>query len=225
MLKESCIDAFDAISCRGADSFCVNEILVPFMSSGMSENPSFGARCGAYLTLATGRNPYDISKKCDGEYSETLCYPATKYNSIFTYEFLFGPDRSTARHIDEYLDRPDVREMLGVDPSLTANFSSCNMDIILAFKAEMDEFGPTPNYVAALLERGVRTLVYVGKNDWACSHVGNEAWTLQLEWSGHEAFSKQPLRPWNVRSLQAGMTRSAQGLTFATIDGAGHMVR
>ena len=89
----------------------------------------------------------------------------------------------------------------------------------------MDEFRPTQNYVAALLERGVRGLIYVGKNDWICNHVGNAAWAHALEWSGHAEFAGEPLRAWNVSGTQAGMTRSAQGLAFATIEGAGHMVR
>lgn len=68
-------------------------------------------------------------------------------------------------------------------------------------------------------------LIYVGKNDWICNHVGNEVWTRALEWTGHAEFAGEPLRAWNVSGAQAGMTRSAQGLTFATIEGAGHMVR
>lgn len=93
-----------------------------------------------------------------------------------------------------------------------------------AFVASQDEYRLSYHYVSALLERGVRVLIYVGKNDWICNHVGNEAWTRALEWSGHEAFAGEPLRAWNVSEKQAGMTRSAQGLTFATVEGAGHMV-
>jgi len=32
-----------------------------------------------YLMSTVERNPYDISKDCEGEISETLCYPLTKY--------------------------------------------------------------------------------------------------------------------------------------------------
>ncbi|KAJ7782756.1 Alpha/Beta hydrolase protein [Mycena metata] len=49
---------------------------------------------------STGMNPYDISTECDGG-SENLCYPVTRF-------------------IRAYLDRPDVRSMLGVDPSFIA---------------------------------------------------------------------------------------------------------
>lgn len=49
--------------------------------------------------------------------------------------------------------------------------------------------------------------------------------TLDTEWTGQEAFAAQPLREWDVDGLTAGLTRSAGPFTFATIDGAGHMVR
>jgi carboxypeptidase C (cathepsin A) len=80
-------------------------------------------------------------------------------------------------------------------------------------------------YVAALLERNVRVLIYVGTYDWICNWVGNERWTLELDWSGKEEFATLPLRDWLVGGKRVGRTRSANGFTFATVDGAGHMVR
>ncbi|KAH9487335.1 Carboxypeptidase Y-like protein A [Psilocybe cubensis] len=184
-LKESCVDQLDAISCEAANVFCSQELSAPFFSST--------------------KNPYDISRDCEGEISDTLCYPVTK-------------------HISSFLDRADVRSTLGVDPSITANFSSCSNDVGSRFYAKLDEFHPTHHYVSALLDRGVRALIYVGRNDWICNHVGNERWTLEFEWNGHKEFSVLPLREWSVAGKKAGMTRSAKGLTYATIDGAGHMV-
>ena len=48
--------------------------------------------------------------------------------------------------------------------------------------------------------------------------------TLNLDWTGREAFNSQPLTEWNFNGTTAGLTRSAGPLTFATIYGAGHMV-
>ncbi|KAF8959809.1 serine carboxypeptidase [Flammula alnicola] len=153
---------------------------------------------------ATGRNVYDISKPCEGGPSD-LCYPQTQF-------------------IRDYLDDPSVRSLLGVDPSITNNFTSCSRDVGMAFGATQDILHPTADYVAALLERGVRVLIYVGSYDWICNHIGNERWTLALEWSGHAEFAKQELRDWIVDGKSAGKTRSAKGFTFATVQGAGHMV-
>lgn len=73
------------------------------------------------------------------------------------------------------------------------------------------------------------TMIYVcavGSYDWICNWVGNERWTLALEWSGQEEFRSQKLREWTVGGVKAGVTRSAKNglFTFATVDGAGHMV-
>ena len=35
----------------------------------------------------------------------------------------------------------------------------------------MDRAFPAQLYIAALLERGVRVLIYVGANDWICNWV------------------------------------------------------
>ena len=48
--------------------------------------------------------------------------------------------------------------------------------------------------------------------------------SLELEWTGQEEFSQKPFESWLVNDKVVGGTRSAQGLTFATINGAGHMV-
>ncbi len=45
-----------------------------------------------------------------------------------------------------------------------------------------------------------------------------------LEWSGQKDFVSESLREWRVDGEISGKTRSVNGLTFATIDGAGHFV-
>ena len=49
--------------------------------------------------------------------------------------------------------------------------------------------------------------------------------TLELQWTGQDAFSAKPLRNWMVDGKTAGVTRSSGPFTFVTVDGAGHMVR
>ncbi|KAL1732956.1 Alpha/Beta hydrolase protein [Schizophyllum commune] len=157
---------------------------------------------------ATGMNPYDISQPCNGTVEATLCYPITV-------------------HISKYLSQPEIREQLGVDPAVPANFSSCNTDVSQGFELAQDAYHVTTrDYVGALLERGVRVLIYVGAYDWICNWVGNERFTLALEWSGQADFANHELRDWYVGGASAGKTRStSDGLfTFATVHAAGHMV-
>jgi carboxypeptidase C (cathepsin A) len=139
-------------------------------------------------------------------------------------DILFLND-SSRRVISHFLDRPDVRTALGVDPQVPGNFSACSATVGKAFNAAQDGLHSSTEYVSALLARRVRVLIYVGTYDWICNWIGNEAWTRTLEWHGEKDFASLPLREWKVDGHVVGKTRSAHGLTFATVDGAGHMVR
>ncbi|TFK48024.1 serine carboxypeptidase [Heliocybe sulcata] len=153
----------------------------------------------------SGMNVYDISKKCEGSLEETHCYPITKF-------------------IQGYLSQPEIRQKLGVDPSIPLDKPLSSHNVGLAFSGTLDILRPSDLYVAALLERGVDVLIYAGTYDWICNWVGNERWTLDLDWSGKDEFVKQNLTEWKVDGKVAGVTRSANGFTFATVNGAGHMV-
>ena len=69
-----------------------------------------------------------------------------------------------------YLNREDVQEMLGVEAPYT--FSMCNSDTNKRFNTGGDLLYPIVNHhIVALLERGIRVLVYVGVNDYICNQV------------------------------------------------------
>ncbi|KAJ7898651.1 serine carboxypeptidase [Mycena olivaceomarginata] len=152
-----------------------------------------------YPFAATGINPYDLSKPCVGE---NLCY-------------------TEIEEMVKYLNRKDVQALLGVE---VPTYASCSDPVGLDFGVTLDVMKGATDYVSALLERDIRVLIYVGTYDWICNWLGNEAWTVALEWSGQAEFSSQPLTEWAVDGKRAGRTRHARGFTFATVDAAGHMV-
>ena len=127
--------------------------------------------------------------------------------------------------IKAYLDLSSTRYLLGVE--MTSNFSSCSALVSQNFVAHMDKWAvPTQYYVAGLLDRGVRVLIYAGTYDWQCNWVANKLWVDKLEWSGKEAYGKARLRDWGIRRgmEKVGEVKSWGLLTFATIRGAGHMI-
>lgn len=83
---------------------------------------------------------------------------------------------------------------------------------------------PTQHYVAALLDRGVRVLIYAGTYDWQCNWVANKLWVDKLEWNGKDSYRSNAWRDWIVAGKKAGEVKQTPLLTFATIRGAGHMV-
>lgn len=151
----------------------------------------------------------------------------------------------------DFLSSNATQDLLGVDPAKRGPFQYESRAVFDAFQTTYDWYAwPAPFYLAALLERGVRALVYVGAADYICNwvralfpefrlslplcvrdaclsmlrvvQIGTERMTLGLEWTRQEAFRNQSLVPWLVDREVAGVTRSGGGLTFATIDGAGH---
>ncbi|TCD70476.1 hypothetical protein EIP91_003237 [Steccherinum ochraceum] len=150
---------------------------------------------------ASGRNPYDISKMCVGD---SLCYAE---NSV----------------ISNYLNDPETRQLLGVESP--KNFTPCNDVVGSGFDAHLDKYAvPSQHYVAGLLERGVRILIYAGTYDWRCNWVANKLWVDKLQWSGNELYATASWRDWTVNEGKAGETKTSGLLTFVTIRGAGHMV-
>jgi cathepsin A (carboxypeptidase C) len=75
-----------------------------------------------------------------------------------------------------------------------------------------------------LLEQDVPVLVYAGDKDFICNWLGNEAWSLELEWSGGSEFAGTELEPWTVGGHEAGQVRNYDIFTFLRVYGAGHMV-
>ncbi|KIM42877.1 hypothetical protein M413DRAFT_444511 [Hebeloma cylindrosporum] len=149
---------------------------------------------------ATGKNVYDISKPCEGN----LCYRESDV-------------------IKSYLDLPEIRELLGVETPY--NFSSCSFTVGQGFNAHMDKWAVhTQDYVANLLDRGVRVLIYAGTYDWQCNWVANKLWVDKLEWSGSSAYAAAGWRDWFLGGKKVGEVKETPLLTFATIRGAGHMV-
>jgi len=70
-----------------------------------------------------------------------------------------------------------------------------------------------------LLQNGYRILIYSGDADMCVPNTGSEAWTDSLNLPLVDDW-----RPWFLNNQVGGYVRSYQGLTYATIKGAGHMV-
>ena len=81
------------------------------------------------------------------------------------------PLTSRVSEIAGYLSRPDVRNLLGVDRHVPPVFTSINWAVNAGFHAADDSLRVSTAQVGALLERGVRVLIYVGTYDWICNWV------------------------------------------------------
>ncbi|GAA98884.1 uncharacterized protein L969DRAFT_51213 [Mixia osmundae IAM 14324] len=149
----------------------------------------------------TGRNPYNVMRH--GDYAEDAW-------------------------IEEYLNQETVRHDLGVDHEAgkgVRKFKGCGSKTFAQFTATGDGAKPSYEEVVYTLSHQVPVLVYAGDYDLICNALGNEAWTLALDWPGKEAYNSLPLTDWFASpdaKQRAGEMRSFGNLSFATVNKAGH---
>ncbi|XP_058099121.1 serine carboxypeptidase-like 48 isoform X2 [Magnolia sinica] len=147
------------------------------------------------LGLHINLKHYDIRKKCEG----SLCYDFS--------------------NMDKFLNQKSVREALGVGKR---KFVSCSPIVYEAMITDwMKNFEPG---IPALIEDGIKVLVYAGEYDLICNWLGNFRWVNSMEWSGQKKFAVAPMEPFTVDGKEAGLLKSYGSLSFLKVHDAGHMV-
>lgn len=117
-----------------------------------------------------------------------------------------------------------TRKALGVSPNIT--FSPVSWEVNSAFAASGDDLQPASYHIEALLNRGIRVLLYVGKQDFSCNWVGNLKMAEHLEWHGQQGFLDTEPSDWTSKNgSTVGWSKTFGDLNFVVVDNAGHMVR
>ncbi|KAG0484424.1 hypothetical protein HPP92_008503 [Vanilla planifolia] len=147
------------------------------------------------LKVAGNINYYDVRKECKG----SLCYDFS--------------------NMEKFLNLKSVRDSLGVGE---IKFVSCSPTVYQAMLTDWMrdmELG-----IPALLEDGIKLLVYAGEYDLICNWLGNSRWVHAMEWSGQQAFVSSAEKPFIVDGKEAGVLKTHGPLSFLKVHDAGHMV-
>lgn len=136
---------------------------------------------------------------------------------------LIAHSDAAARNVTRYLNDPKIRSLIGADDAVK-EFKEVVWDVNIAFWSSGDPLHSTQYYVAELLNRGVKVLIYAGSYDFIANWVGNLRWTLDMEWPGQAGYREAEMSDWLVDGKSAGKTKFFGNFTFATIYGAGHLV-
>ncbi|KAL3138597.1 hypothetical protein ABBQ32_006363 [Trebouxia sp. C0010 RCD-2024] len=120
-----------------------------------------------------------------------------------------------SREMWAFANNDEIREAIHAEPiSHIGRFDECSDRITYTH-----DTGSMIPLHAALVSKGLRVLIYSGDHDMCVPHTGSEAWTRGLGLKATE-----PWRPWKVNNQVAGYVQHYEGLSYATVMGAGHMV-
>ncbi|GLT70165.1 hypothetical protein SLA2020_422620 [Shorea laevis] len=147
------------------------------------------------MSLAGDTNYYDVRKKCEG----SLCYDFSK--------------------MEKFLGQKSVKDALGVG---NIDFVSCSPTVHQAML--VDWMRNLEAGIPALLEDGIKLLVYAGEYDLICNWLGNSRWVHAMEWSGQKDFVASPEVSFVVDGSEAGILKTHGPLGFLKVHNAGHMV-
>ncbi|KAI4304699.1 hypothetical protein MLD38_040173 [Melastoma candidum] len=163
--------------------------------SCMSALDECNAIVGQIISIAGNINYYDIRKQCEGQ----LCYDLS--------------------NLEKFLNQQYVRNALGVGNIRFVSCSSAVHDAMLTDWMQNLEVG-----IPALLEQGIKTLIYAGEFDLICNWLGNSRWVHAMLWSGQKDFEQAADVSFVVDGAEAGILKNHGPLTFLKVHDAGHMV-
>ncbi|CAG8576989.1 7165_t:CDS:2 [Ambispora leptoticha] len=136
-LINNCYKSQNVFNCLPASMYCNKELIQPYQ--------------------ATGKNPYDVRKKCEGN---NLCYP------------ILGS-------IETYLNKKEIMEELGAEVD---EYKSCNMEVNFRFQMAGDWMRPFHLSIPPLLANNIRVLVYAGDADFICNWLDGFNKAINKDW-------------------------------------------
>ncbi|KAL5721003.1 sinapoylglucose--choline O-sinapoyltransferase [Ranunculus cassubicifolius] len=97
----------------------------------------------------------------------------------------------------------------------TSNCRVCKIDYGVGYNCDVNNSVPYLKYIST---KCYRSLIYSGDHDLEISHISTRTWIRSLNSSIVDDW-----RPWHVDGQVGGfMTTYSNGMTFATVKGAGH---
>ncbi|XP_038721950.1 serine carboxypeptidase-like [Tripterygium wilfordii] len=128
---------------------------------------------------------------------------------VLTYDF---------SNIETFLNMQSVKDALGVEKSF-ASFSHPVYEALKGDCAKNSDEG-----IPALLDKGIKLLIYVGDEDLMCDWIGNFRWVLELNWSGKEGFTRNSVIQFIVDDELVELLTKYGPLTFIKVFQTGHMI-
>ncbi|RMZ84770.1 hypothetical protein DV737_g931, partial [Chaetothyriales sp. CBS 132003] len=129
--------------------------------------------------------------------------------------------------VQPYLRQKNVTDALHINHDMRTGWVECNGKVSSNFRASHSK--PSRDLLPALLESGLRILLFSGAKDYICNHLGTEDLISNLHWSGATGLELSPgvIAPrheWLFEGQSAGYYQEARNLTYLLIHNSSHMV-
>ncbi len=146
-------------------------------------------------------------------------YEAASNRSVFDMAHL-KPDPYPPSYANGFFNQAWVQKELGVSVNFTGSLLSNN--VMLYGSGDPVRTAGLP-MVQYLLDNGVKVVMIYGDRDYRCPWNGAEKLSLQLQWSGAEAFQSAGYQHVKTSGCSSkGVVRQHGNLSFARIFDAGH---
>ncbi|TMS33424.1 hypothetical protein L596_001167 [Steinernema carpocapsae] len=169
----------------------------------------------------SGVNPYDIYDSCSGEAAQKATLSQRFQVDHFHATGLPAPAHlEVVNCIDEhavnaYLNIPAVRKAFFVSTKV-GDYESCSLDVTTHYTKQSQEMG---SIIKNAIASGVRVYLYHGDVDSACNFMMGQRFSATL---GVAKVSNK--QEYYVNGQIGGYYTAYNGLEFATVRGAGHVV-
>ena len=177
-----------------------------------------------------------VEKLKKGQYNTKICFdlmddiiassgtPASsKVNMYDSRQYLQNSRSFPPGHeaVEAYMNRKDVRVAIHASDSPQI-FVEC-ADPPYNSLSHQDGKGVTAE-LAAILDLGIRVLIYSGQYDIICNHLGIEKSINLLFWSGRKGWLDTVPAVWMSSNIPAGYVKGYKNLKYVLVLHAGHMV-
>jgi len=207
------------------EEFLMQAHLLPDNYNPQYSSSSDGLSPPSLFSLRFSKEVYQKRQKMDREMEAHIGYRPNFYDYRLKSETCDACVSYNYTSWAHWFTLPEVTKALNVCGNAGAKaFEGRAAGCVAMPNFDADDTFDYSGALARSLDKGIKVMVYYGKQDLACDFVGGYAMANSIEWRGKTAFEQMQLDPLIIAGQEMGQWKSHSGLTFVQIDGAGHMV-
>ncbi|XP_047340255.1 serine carboxypeptidase-like [Impatiens glandulifera] len=176
------------------------------------------ARCNSRIG-GVGGSCMEAYSSCTAVFNRLLEYYGSNRNYYDIRKERVGGMCYDFSYMENMLNNATIRTSIGVG---NIRFVSLSVTI---FNAMINDWMRNHAVeIPALLEDGIKVLIYAGEYDLIVNWIGIYRWVTEMNWSGQRTFNDKDLVSYVVDHAMKGELKEYGPLTFLKVHDSGHMV-